>query len=265
MERGLGRVVFRFGVRGEVRGGVAQVPGAGVLEMLNAFAAEGLGRAKLVGGELDLGEVFEGLHLLEGVEERFSEADGAVVGHEDGFVVGDVGSEAGGGLRRCRWWRSGARGTGPRVMMASWQRRSSRARPEQAKAVAMGGWAWMTAATSRAHLVDGEVHADLAGDVAGAGEEASAEIGDDDVLGFEEALADAGGGDEEAFVVEARGEVAAGSGGVAEPMNPLAEANDLPSQLGFRANWMSHGCYSFVVLASGWVDGWLRIWKWDRP
>jgi len=43
--------------------------------------------------EADVGEVFDGLHLEEGVEERVAEGDGAVICHEDGGMAGDEGGE----------------------------------------------------------------------------------------------------------------------------------------------------------------------------
>jgi len=86
------------------------------------------------------------------------------------------------------------------------------------------------------HTVDGEMHADLAGDVAGSGELVAIVVDEDHVDGVQEALATAGGRGEDKVVVESNGEIAGGAGGVAEAVNPSAEADELPAkiQLGGR-------------------------------
>jgi len=48
-----------------------------------------------VGDEADVGEVLDGLHFEEGIEEGGSVGYCAVIGHEDGGVMGDEGPEAG--------------------------------------------------------------------------------------------------------------------------------------------------------------------------
>jgi len=57
-------------------------------------AVEEAGGAELMCDEADVGEVFDGLHLEEGIEEGVAEGDGAVIGHEDGGVAGNECSKA---------------------------------------------------------------------------------------------------------------------------------------------------------------------------
>ena len=77
----------------------------------------------------------------------------------------------------------GASGTRPVVMTISEQMGWSSGVPQAAKAVAMGGWVWTMASYVGADAVDGEVHSDFAGDVAGAGDFVSVVIDDDHIRG----------------------------------------------------------------------------------
>lgn len=81
--------------------------------------------------------------------------------------------------------------------------------------------------------IDGEMHADFAGDFSGAGDLTAVEIDDDHVAGLQEVLAGAGGCGEQTIVAEANGEVARGAGHEAEFMQPSAETDKFPSQLTF--------------------------------
>ena len=82
------------------------------------------------------------------------------------------------------------------------------------------------------HAVDGEVHSDLAGDVAGTFDEIAVVIDDDHVGATQEGFAAAGGRCEDEPVIEADREVSRGAGCVAKAMNPPAEAHELPTEIG---------------------------------
>ena len=76
------------------------------------------------------------------------------------------------------------------------------------------------------HAVDGQVHGDFAADVAEAGQAAAVHVHHHQVFGGHHALADAGGGDEDGAIVEARGDVAVGGGDEAALVQHFADAED---------------------------------------
>ena len=113
------------------------------------------------------------------------------------------------------------------------------------------------------HAVDGEMHADLAGDVAGSGKLLAIVVDEDHVDGVEEAFATASGRGEDKVVVESNGEVAGGAWGVAEAVDPSAKADELPAkiQLGGRERRFEIGAVDVNGLVRQILSHWIAdLW-----
>ena len=123
----------------------------------------------------------------------------------------------------------------PTVITASWQSTSSRARPEQAKAVAIG---WMGVDDGPyvwPLLVDCQVHADLTGHFPGPAKETAVEIGDHHVGSSDQSLADSGRGDKKPILVQTDGEVTRRTWSKAEAGEPSAKPDKFLAQFSFEA------------------------------
>jgi hypothetical protein len=176
-------------------------------------------------------EVLDCFHFLEGFEEVVAVADGAVVGHEDGVVEGEEWSEAfgylagsGGGVFGEGHYADGHDGFLTEHLFEA-----------AAGAGEGGGDGWVRVDDGSdvvAMVVDGEMHAEFAGDLPRSFELFAVEIDDDHVGGCEEELAEAGGGDEEALQIEPDGEVAGGAGHESQAIEEFAEVDDVSAQLG---------------------------------
>ena len=94
--------------------GVLQVPGLGSDELLKLFRGEDLGRAELVTCQPYHGQMLDGLHLQEGVEEGRSIAYRSMVRHEDGLMICYEGLKAG-----CYLFGAGSRIAGQRYRSES--------------------------------------------------------------------------------------------------------------------------------------------------
>ena len=198
-----------------------QVFGFGVAELLYLFLLQDAGGTELMGDESYLGEVLDGLHSLEGFEQGAAVGDCAVVGHEDGVVMGNVWGEAGGHLA-CSGggvfgegnWAEGHHGflTEHLVQAAAY---AGEGGGDGRVRVNDGGDIF-------AAVVDGKMHADLAGDFPRSGELSAVEIDDDHVICLEQEFAGPGWGDEEAFLIQPDGQVSGCSGHETEAVEELA-------------------------------------------
>jgi hypothetical protein len=179
-----------------------------------------------------VGEVLDCLHFLEGFEEGVAVADGTVVSHEDGVVKGEEWGEtfgyltgSGGGVFGEGNYADGHDGFLTEHLF------------EAAAGTGEGcGDGWMGVDDGSdvvAMLVDGEMHAEFAGDFPGTLELPAAEIDDDHVGGCEEELAETGWGDDEALVIQTDGEIAGGAGHESQAVEEFAEVDDVSAQLSF--------------------------------
>jgi hypothetical protein len=198
--------------------------------------------------EADLGEVLYGFGLHEGIFEGESAGEEAVVGEENGVMVGDewlkTGSYffgAGGGVRGERNEAGGhedLRADG----LIEWDSAGREGGGDRRMGVDDG-------LDIRTQAIDGEVHSNLAGDFARAGYLLAVVIDDDHVGVAEQGLAVAGWRGEDEVGIEPDGEVAGGTGGVAEAMDPATEANELSSQIGLDG--IGRRCEVGVVQLNG--------------
>ncbi len=200
------------------------------MEFCDVDVAEGRGSAELMCGEADLGEVLDGFGLHEGVGQGGAVGQQAVVGQQDGVVVGDEGFEAG-----ADFFGSGGGVGGQGDEAGGHEDLGADGLIEGFAAGCEGscdGWVGVDDGLHvGAHAVDGEMHADLAGDVAGSGELVAVVVDENHVGGVQEAFAAAGGRGEDEVFVESNGEVARGAWGVAEAVDPSAEADELPAKV----------------------------------
>ena len=182
-----------------------------------------------------MGEVLDCFGLHEGVGQGKAVGQQAVVGEKDGVVIGDEGFEAGADLfgSGSGVWGQGDEAGCHQDFGADGLIEGFAACCEGCSDGGVGVNDGLYVGT---HAVDGEMHADLAGDVAGSGEFIAIVIDENHVDGVQEAFAAAGGCGEDKAIVQSNGEIACGAWGVAEAVNPSAKADELPAkiQLGGR-------------------------------
>jgi hypothetical protein len=68
---------------------VLQIPGLCITKLLDLFVFQDTRSAKLMCDERDLCQVFDYLHLLEGLEQGAPVTDSAMIGHKDSVMVWD--------------------------------------------------------------------------------------------------------------------------------------------------------------------------------
>jgi len=166
-----------------------------------------------------------------------------VIRHENGVVVGDVRLESLGEFRRSRRAITGEGNAS--------QAHNDFADQGLGEGDACGGKAGRGGrmgvdyrAHIRAQAIDQQVHADLAGHVAAAGDALAFPIDDNHVGQTHGALADAGGGDQDTIVVQADGEVAVHGGHEAAGVQHSSVADDLFPVFAFLGHWyLSRGVY----------------------
>src|SRR3982074_186849 len=66
-----------------------QVPGLRITKLLDLFMLQDTRSAKLMCDERDLCQMFDYLHLLEGLEQGAAVTDCAMIGHKDSVMVWD--------------------------------------------------------------------------------------------------------------------------------------------------------------------------------
>ncbi len=182
---------------------------ANFVQLLYFFFAQGLRLAEHVGDEGDLGEVLDGFHVHEGGLEGRTEGDDAMVRHKNRVVIGDERLE-------CVREFGGARSTVTRQRDRAEaddnfaHQRTVQAKTRSGKSGGCG-WVGMNDAT---HLgtqaINKKMHAELAGDMALAGDAFTLHVDDDEVGGGHATFADTGRSYQEVPVIEAHGEVAIG-------------------------------------------------------
>jgi hypothetical protein len=214
-------------------------------------------------GEADLGKVLDCFGLHEGVGERGAVGEEAVVGQENGVVVGDEGLKAGayffgtgGGIGRERNEAGGHENFRADGLIEGFAAGCER-----------GGDGWMgvdDGLNVGPHAVDGDVHADLAGDVSGSAELVAVVVDDDHIDGAQEAFATACGCGEDEMFVETNGEVTGGTRSVAETMDPAAETSELPAEVGFGGveRRFEIGCFEVNRLLRHVLSHWIAALFW---
>ena len=105
---------------------------------LGLFLIQGTDTAELICQKTNLCKMFQSLHLEKCIKKAGPVRHGAVIGHENCFVICNVGPRLAvtSSVPVVAYL---ANGTVPRVMTASWQSILSSESPAQAKAVATGG------------------------------------------------------------------------------------------------------------------------------
>jgi len=177
--------------------------------------------AEELGEERDFGVVLDDFHALKGGEEIGAEGNDAVIGHEDGFVIGGEGFEDVGQIGRAG---SGVGGDGNRAESgdAFGEERAVKTDAGGGEASGDGRMRVADGVHVGAALINHEVHGEFGGGLLRALELASGEIGDDEAGGIEAAFAGAGGSGEDAGGVQADGEVAVGGRDKAAFAEPAA-------------------------------------------
>ncbi len=181
--------------------------------------------AELFDDQCDLGEVLNGFHVHVGRHQVAAVGDHAVVGHEDGVVIGDIGLQR---LGKFGGSRSGVMGKGNGT-----EREQNFTDKGLIESESAGGEAGGRGRVSMhdgvyvaAHAIDGHVHADLTGDVAEAGDLAAVHVDDEQVVDRHHALTDAGRRNQNRTFVETERDVTVRGGNQAALVQQLAEAEN---------------------------------------
>ena len=176
--------------------------------------------------------MLDGLHAEKGGEEIRAAGHHAVIGHEDGVVVGNVGLEGGGQLA----------GAGRAVARQRHLSQSHHHFREQGliEGAAGGrktrGGRGMGVADGLhvgAQAVNEQMHGQLGGNLPRAAQRMSLGIGDDQIVGREHAFVHARGRGQDAPGVEAHGEIAFAGDDEAAVVHPAADGADVVAVLFF--------------------------------
>lgn len=200
--------------------------------MVDGLRLEELGGAESIGYETDVGKVFEGLHLMEGIEKIVAVGYGPMIRHQDGGVIGDKGQEAireligpGGGI--------GGQRHGPERHNSF----SAYGLIERSSGAGEAGGDGRVGVDDGVDVlstpIDSEVHANFAGHLSRSGSLGSVQVDDRHIVCLQKKFAASGGGDEDQVRAFADGEISGASGHEAESIQPLAESGEIAAELIF--------------------------------
>lgn len=183
-------------------------------------------------GQPDLREVFDRFGPEKRLQERGATGDEPVVLHEHRIMAGYEWSEAGsdligtgGGVGSKRNGAERHNGLLAQTVIETPARAGKRCRDGRVRVE--------DRMDIRSTIVDGKMHAQLAGRIPRTRNETTVEIDDNGVCGLEEAFAHAGRCNEQVIAVKTDGEIAGRAGSEAEPGNQSAEAHQLAAQQSF--------------------------------
>lgn len=184
-------------------------------------------------GQANLGKMFDGLRLHEGIQQRLAIGKQAVVGEKDGIVRANKGLKTGPDFfRAC----GGVFGQGNKA-----GRHHDLGTDRLIERLAAGGERRRNGRMSMddgLHVgpctIHGKMHGDFAGDITQTGELASFEIDDDHVGRLQKRLAASGGACKNTPVIEADREIAGSSRGIPGSMHGFAGADHLPAEIGLQ-------------------------------
>jgi len=195
------------------------------VEFVDLIGSQGTLATELLHDQGDLGEVLDGFHVHVGRHEIAAVGDHAVIGHENGVVIGDERLEClgeFGGSRRCVM----SQRDGAEREQDFADERLIESESAGGKASCGGRMRMHDGIDVRTHAVDGHVHAEFAGDVAKAGDSATVHVHNEKVFGGHHTLAHAGRGNQNRDFVEPHGDIAVCSGNKTALVQHLAVAQD---------------------------------------